>query len=271
MSDDTYVEYPLKPRLLTVSRVARLGPVTVRVTLTGPDLEGFQQGAPADHVKLCFPEPGAELPVMPLIGPDGLEPPPPGAPRPIFRDYTIRYHRPEARELDIDLVIHGHGPGSHWAANVEPGKRIGVIGPRGSILVPLDLDWYLLGADETALPALGRWLEALPAGARAIAFAEVPDAREEQRIDSAADVTLTWLHRNGAAPGTGDLLEKAIRGVERPAGEGFVWVAGEAGALKPIRRYVRQEFGLPPDRIDVDGYWKRGVENLDHHEEDDED
>lgn len=169
------------------------------------------------------------------------------------------------------MVIHGHGPGSSWAEQAAPGKRVGVLGPRGSVMVPLDYDWYLLGADETALPALARWLEALPAGVTVIAFAEVAGAEEEQEIASAADVTLTWLHRGGAAPGTAGLLERAVRGVTRPPGEGFAWVAGEADTLKPIRRYLRGEFGLPKDRVDVDGYWKRGVVNLDHHAEDDED
>ncbi|GAA3084046.1 siderophore-interacting protein [Streptosporangium carneum] len=270
MSEVTIVEYPLKPRLLEVSRVQRITPTTVRVTLTGPDLEDFQEAAPADHVKLCFPEPGADLPVMPRLGPDGLEPPPPGSPRPIFRDYTIRHHRPEALEIDVDMVVHGHGPGSTWADRAAPGMRLGVIGPRGSVMVPLHHDWYLLGADETALPALARWLEALPSGAKVFAFVEVADAREEQQISSAADVSLTWLYRGDAEPGTGDLLEKAIRGVRRPQGEGFAWVGGEAGVLKPIRRYLRGEFGLPKDRIDVDGYWKRGVINLDHHEDDED-
>lgn len=80
MSDVTIVRYPLRPRLLEVSRVRRITPSTVRVTLTGDELEGFREAAPADHVKLCFPEPGAELPSMPRLGPDGLEPPPPGSP-----------------------------------------------------------------------------------------------------------------------------------------------------------------------------------------------
>ncbi|GAA1009546.1 siderophore-interacting protein [Acrocarpospora pleiomorpha] len=267
----TIVEYPLKPRLLEVSRVQRITPTTVRVTLTGADLEGFQEAAPADHVKLCLPEPGAALPVMPTLGPDGLEPPPPGSPRPILRDYTVRDYRAAENELDVDMVLHGHGPAATWAGRATPGDRVGVLGPRGSVMVPLVLDWYLLGADETAIPALARWLKLLPATAKVIAFAEVADAREEQDLPSAADVSLTWLHRDGVAAGESDVLVRAFLGVTRPAGEGFAWVAGEAGTLVPIRRHLRGDFGLPKDRVDVDGYWKRGIVNLDHHEQDDED
>lgn len=39
---------------------------------------------------------------------------------------------------------------------------------------------------------------------------EVADAAEEQPLSSHANLNLTWLHRNGAAPGTTGLLEQAI-------------------------------------------------------------
>lgn len=35
--------------------------------------------------------------------------------------------------------------------------------------------------------------------------------------------------------------------------------------MKPIRRYLRRELGLPKQQVDVDGYWKKGTANLDHH------
>jgi NADPH-dependent ferric siderophore reductase len=168
------------------------------------------------------------------------------------------------------MVVHGDGVGSAWADRAEPGMRIGVLGPRGSEIVPLVHDWYLLAADETAIPALGRWLEALPAGVRAVAFAEVSGPEEEQRFATRADLSLTWLHRGAAAPGTTDLLERAVRAAGLPPGTGYAWVAGEANTLRPIRRHLRQERGLAKEQVDVDGYWKRGETDHDHHAQDDE-
>jgi NADPH-dependent ferric siderophore reductase len=135
-------------------------------------------------------------------------------------------------------------------------------------VLPFVHDWYLLGAEETALPALARWAEMLPAGVRVIAFAEVSGPEDEQVIESAADLTLTWLHRGAAPSGSTDLLERAIRAAELPEGLGFAWVGGEANSLKPIRRHLRRERGLLKEQVDVDGYWKRGVANHDHHEDD---
>jgi NADPH-dependent ferric siderophore reductase len=256
------VWHDLTPRLLEVRRVERLTPGMVRVTFGGEQLDGFSYAAPDDHVKVFFPEPGADLPVMPTLGEDGLEPPPPGSPLPIFRDYTIRYFRAGERELDIDFALHGHGPGASWAEQAKPGQRLGILGPRGSNLVPLTFDWYLLGADETALPALAVWLERLPGNATVLAFVEVADPAEVQPLPTRANARIHWLHRS-----SGEVLDKAIREAVLPAGDGYVWVAGEATGLKPIRRHLRG-LGLNRDWLEIDGYWKRGVVNLDHHDDD---
>ncbi|WP_433206331.1 siderophore-interacting protein [Dactylosporangium sp. CS-047395] len=263
--DVELVWHDLTPRLLEVRRVHRLSPGMVRVTFGGEQLDGFCYAAPDDHVKVFFPEPGAELPVMPTLGEDGLEPPPPGQPLPIFRDYTVRFLRPEQRELDIDFALHGHGPGGSWAAQAAPGQRLGILGPRGSNLVPFTFDWYLLGADETALPALAAWLERLPAGAKVIARIEVANDAEEQPLPTRADADVRWLHRE-----RGESLREELTALALPAGDGYVWVAGEAGGLKPIRRHIRAT-GLNRKWTEIDGYWKRGVVNLDHHEGEDGD
>jgi NADPH-dependent ferric siderophore reductase len=118
--------------------------------------------------------------------------------------------------------------------------------------------------DETGLPAAARWLDELRPGARALLLAEVAGPREELALTSHAEVTASWLHRNQAADGA---LERAVRDVELPPGDGFVWVAGEAGALKPIRRYLRDELCLDSARFAVAGYWKRGVADHNHQAE----
>ncbi|RKS77004.1 NADPH-dependent ferric siderophore reductase [Actinomadura pelletieri DSM 43383] len=261
------VEHPITPRLTEVKRVRRLTPRMVRVTLGGECLDGFCEQAPADHVKLYFAQGDDPMPVTPYIRVGyGLDDPPEGTPQAVMRDYTVRHYRPDERELDIDMVIHGDGPGSSFAAAARPGDLVGVLGPRGSEVVPYVFDWYLLGCDETGLPALARWLEALPAGARAFAYCEVADAAEEQELRSDADVTVTWVHRDGVPPGRSDALEKAVRAFSPPAGDGFAWFGAEATTLKPIRRYLRNEVGMPKERVDVDGYWKVGAADHNHHD-----
>ncbi|PTL80888.1 siderophore-interacting protein [Vitiosangium sp. GDMCC 1.1324] len=255
--------FPVKFRLLEVRRVNRITPHMIRVTLGGDELEGFQSEGADDHVKLLFPAEGERIPVLPIVGPHGLSVPE-GKRKPDSRDYTPRRYNAATGELDIDFVVHGTGPGSSWAARAKPGDYLGLGGPRSTWFIANDFDWYLLAGDQTALPAIGRRLKELPEGARAIVFVEVADAAEEQRFDTRANVQLTWLHRNGAEPGTTDLLEKAIRGLEFPPGDYFAWVAGEATTLRPIRDHLLNERGANKSWVRVTGYWKRGA--ADHHD-----
>jgi NADPH-dependent ferric siderophore reductase len=99
-------------------------------------------------------------------------------------------------------------------------------------------------------------IESLPAGARALAFAEVGDAAEEQRLESAGQLSLTWLHRDGAAPGSGDLLLDAVRKAGFPSGPVFAWLGGEAGSVRALRRHLIGERGIDRAHIDFTGYWR---------------
>ncbi|MFJ4292402.1 siderophore-interacting protein [Cupriavidus sp. NPDC089707] len=249
------VRHPLKMRLLQVVRTTQVTPQLLRVTLGGAELEDFVSASFDDHVKVFFPVDGADKPVLPQVGPDGISFPE-GQPRPAARDYTPRRYDAAARELVIEFVLHGDGPASTWAAQARPGQYLGVGGPRGSFVVPTGFDWHLLIGDDTALPAVGRRLEELGAESRAIVVMEVGDATAQIALPSRASVEVQWLHRGDAAEGS--LLEGALRQVTLPQGEGYVWAAGEAAAMKAVRQYLVGERGIDKKRIRASAYWKRG-------------
>jgi NADPH-dependent ferric siderophore reductase len=230
----------------------------VRIVVAGEALAGFVSAAHDDHVKLFFPQPGQDKPVLPTPSPNGPVYPE-GALRPAARDYTPRRYDATANALTIDFVVHSDGPATQWAARARPGSFLGVGGPRGSFIVPDDFDWYLLAGDETALPAIGRRLEELPAGTRAIVVVEVADAAEEQRFDTRARLETHWLHRDGAEPGNHLLLQSAVTGLSLPPGEGYAWVAAEASVAKALRRHLVDVRGLRKDRVKAAAYWKQGA------------
>jgi NADPH-dependent ferric siderophore reductase len=252
------VRYETKMRLLQVQQVSRLTPKMVRIVVGGEALAGFVSAAHDDHVKLFFPQPGQDKPILPSPSPNGPVYPE-GALRPAARDYTPRRYDAAANTLTIDFVLHGEGPATTWAAQARPGQFLGVGGPRGSFIVPDDFDWYLLAGDETAVPAIGRRLQELPAGAHVMAVIEVDDAAEEQKFDTRTHLQLHWLHRKGAAAGDHALLQKALSELSPPPGEGYAWVAAEASVAKALRRYLVDERGLPKDRVKAAAYWKQGA------------
>jgi len=252
------VRHETKLRLLQVRDVSRPTPKMVRVVAGGGALTGFVSAAYDDHVKLFFPHPGEEKPVLPTPSPNGPVYPE-GVKRPAARDYTPRRYDAAANALTLDFVLHDAGPATAWAAQAQPGHFLGVGGPRGSFIVPDDFDWYLFAGDETALPAIGRRLEELPANTRILVVAEVADKKEEQQLARRASIEVRWLHRDGAAPGTTSLLQDALAGLSLPPGEGYAWVATEAATAKALRRHLVDERGLDKERVKAAAYWKRGA------------
>ena len=251
------VRHPLKLRLAQVARVETISPRMRRITLAGDELAGFTSAAPDDHVKLFFPAPGQERPVLPDPGAAGKGRATDAVP-PTARDYTPRRFDPERNELVVEFVIHGDGPASGWAAHAASGQWLGVGGPRGSFLVPDDYDIYLLAGDETALPAIARHLEEARPGARVLALIEVADAHEQRHLPTAANAAIHWLHRDGVPAGTSTLLDRALADLALPPGDAHAWLAGEIETIRRLRSHLIEHKGLSRDRIRAAGYWRLG-------------
>lgn len=241
-------------RRLEVMSAKRMTPHMQRITLQGEALHGFVSASPDDHVKLLLPNDDGEL-VFPTLGPNGPEFPAGAKPSPM-RDYTPREHDATRNELIIDFVLHGDGPASAWAENARPGQQIGVAGPRGSFVVAEDFDHYVLIGDETALPAIGRRLDEMPAGAHVVALIEIPERADRQPLGSQADFEVIWLERDGADAASSELLESALRELPELPGDTFYWIAAESRRARVMRRYLAEERGVAKEWIRATGYWK---------------
>lgn len=226
------------PHRATVTAVRWLTAHMVRVTLAGPALARLDVTAHTDrYVKLV------------------LGPPPVEGARPVVRTYTIRAVRDG--EWDLDLVVHGDvGLGGPWAARVQPGEEVTFLGPGGGYAPDPSAPWHLLVGDDSALPAIAAAAEALPAGARAVAFVEVPGPADEQRIESAADLTTVWVHRGTAT--LEDVVTGAHAAGDLPDGAPHAFLHGEAGCVRTLRRWARAELGVGTDRLSASGYWRLG-------------
>ncbi|HSV34338.1 MAG TPA: siderophore-interacting protein [Ramlibacter sp.] len=229
------VRHDLKRREVEVVRIETLSPHFRSVTFSGESLADFVSASFDDHVKFILDAGGGAAPVM--------------------RDYTPRRYD-GGRELTIEFALHGDGPAAGWAAAAAVGQRATIGGPRGSFIIPLDYEWHLLVGDDTALPAIARRLEELPAGAQARVLLQV-DAADRRLFKTAADARVVWVSE------ASDLID-AVRALALPAGEGYAWCAGEARMAATVRRILVDEKGHDRHAIRAAAYWKQGA--VAHHE-----
>lgn len=251
------VRHELKFRTLRVASIEDLTPALRRIVLEGEALEGFVSLGFDDHFKLFPPGVDGEV-ILPTQGPDGLIF---ADPRPPARDYTPRHYDPVLRRLTVDFVLGHGGPATDWAVNASIGSPVGVGGPRGSRVVPLDFACHVLIGDETALPAIARRLEELPSGVRAVVVVEVDDTEARIPLETRAELDLTWVERGGGPRGLSDGLSAAVENLAGriTSADVYVWVAAEAGVAKRLREILTAQ-GFDPAAMRAAGYWTHGTD-----------
>jgi NADPH-dependent ferric siderophore reductase len=245
------------PRHATVVRTERLTPHMIRVVLAVDPAE-LAIGVHTDHyVKLFFAPPGVTYPE-----PLDLEAIRRDLPReqwPTTRTYTVRAWDEASRELTVDFVHHGdEGLAGPWAARARPGDGIDFTGPGGGYAPDPAAGWHLLAGDDSALPAIAAAVEQLPPGAVAKVFVEVAGPAEEQKLLTACDADIVWLHRGGGPVGAA--LVEAVTALDFPSGDVHAFVHGEAGFVKELRRHLRLDRAVPRERLSISGYWRRGAD-----------
>jgi NADPH-dependent ferric siderophore reductase len=248
-------------REATVVAVSHPAPEYVRVTLTGPDFADFGSTGPGDHTRTFFPDPATGELVAPVATGPGEE----GVVRPdrvtFGRDFTPLNVRDEAgrRLVDLDILRHENaGPAAQWAARAAIGDRLVLVGPRGSKAATQNASRVVLVVDGTSLPAAARWLAEGPASTAVEVIAAVPDP------DTAREYLAQAVDRGFALHAAGGDLVTALTAVGVDAST-YVFAAGEASALVPLRRHLRHTLMLPREQYSVTGYWRGGVEAWDHH------
>ncbi|MCX5261381.1 siderophore-interacting protein [Streptomyces canus] len=266
----TAVAAPFRFFSLQVVRTRRLGPSLVRVSFTGEDLRYFLSDGRDQSLSLFLPAEGRTEPGVPVELGDGwwqawreL----PDDVRAVMRSYTLRSLRRNPDEIDIDFVLHEPaGPASRWAARPCAGDKVQLLGPAVAdnrairFRPPEDTDLVLLWGDETALPAVSAILESLPAGQRARVWLEVRDAGDIQDLATEADAEITWLVAEGTGAQCSPMTLGALRDARLPDAERpYVWIAGESGCVKELRRHFVRERGVDRRRVTFVGYWRQGM------------
>lgn len=284
-----------------VTAITDLTPSFRRFTFGGDDLADYGDPGFDQRIKIVFPTAELTLDDMPT-GEDWYARwrELPEDRRPPFRTYTTRYVRPDAPEVDVDMVAHDVlGPASDWIARAVVGDEVLIYAPTTAhpalsygidFVPPARSENILLAGDETAAPAIAVILEQLPADARGIVVLELPHPDDaaylpqhpgfEYRV-TGRGARDRHSHLVPAVEDAAALLAPAGRGAEveeididhdilwevpRTAKGGaalksaplYSWLAGEAGAIKALRRHLVAGLGVDRRAIAFMGYWRLG-------------
>jgi NADPH-dependent ferric siderophore reductase len=226
-----------------------------RLELCGGDLGRFVWTGAASNFKLILPGPGLGAGVLPREG--DLQPVALDRGMLTVRTYTPRAWDPVTATLTVEVLLHGDGAVSRWAAAARPGAELAVTSALGRYDVDPTADWLVLAGDETALPAITTILEVRPPHVPTTVLVEV--AGDDGRLDLGAgpSVDVRWIDRSGE-PGEALAAALAGDGGVPPHGDGRVWVACEAHAMLGIRRQLLDERGLERRSVTTRGYWTSG-------------
>lgn len=227
--------YEIVKRSLIVKEIKDLSLNIRKITFYSEDLKGFQSKSPDDHIKLFF-ENGE------------------------MRDYTPMHFDEEKLELSLAFHLHTNGVGANWAKNAKLGDQITIGGPRGSRVVPLTYDGYLLIVDETGIPALLRYLQEIPITSKIECIIEVESENHKIHIPLRDNLNSQWIFRSGELNDDISNIKLKIENLSlfsshNPSQEIFTWILQEKKIAFSIKDYLLKEKNFNEKSIKATGYW----------------
>jgi NADPH-dependent ferric siderophore reductase len=235
-----------------VLEVSDLSSVMRRVVLGGAGLADYRSsGAPDEWFRLMVPPQRQTQVELPTKHGQQFHF---ANPQPVPRWYSLRRWDADRHRLTVDVVLHAQGAATRWAAAVQPGDQLLVSQPHGRG-IDTEADWVLVLADQTGIPAASRILESLAPHQHAHAVFEAPNEAATFTPTSPAQLKVCWAY-NPDPSAIPSPLSAAVRTIELPPGQGYVWMAGEASSARDVRRYFRHELQWRSQHYDIIGYWR---------------
>ncbi|MCY3569385.1 MAG: siderophore-interacting protein [Chloroflexi bacterium] len=244
---------PIKTFITSVARIEQLAHPFTRITFRGGDLAHFRSIGPDQFLYLLLPPTGRKDLTIDAAFEWSQYQAMPESEQPIGAYYTVRHHRPDVTELDIDIVKHGHeGQVGTWLKQAGPGDPVALWGPRMAYAPPPSTQRQLLIGDETALPAIASILDAGPIGARVDAIVELdPDT-----VLDLPELRGLTINRLDGPEAHQSKLPAALRGWTLNEAD-YVWGAGEFDLMRELKSYLRDCLGMPAEQVSMVGYWRR--------------
>ena len=245
---------PRKQAVLEVIGKTRITPQLLRVTLGGDGYDDLNRNEHSDaYVKLLIADPATGL--TPPYDLDALREEAPEQ-LPVRRTYTVRRWDDEARTIDVDFVLHGHGEdagtAARWADEALPGDRIAMNGAGGGYTPDPASTTHLLIGDHAAVPAIAASLEMMDPGATGLVLIHLDEESDVLTLEHPEGIEVRWVI------GEREQLLDAVSALDLETDGLQVFCHCERGLTKQLRRVLVKEAGIPRDQISISAYWALG-------------
>ncbi len=241
-----------RPPTFSVAQVVsteQINDVFMRIRVKADDVERFFKDHM--HFRVIYPKVTGTTPVWPYMNEARRTIWPSGDQELLKPIYTIRQIDEVNRTFDFDVYLHDDGPTAEWSKRVQSGEECGLIGPAGGWMPVADK--MLFAGDETAIPAIARILENLPASTAGHVFISHahPNARVDLKLP--AHMTLEWSQRPDENYDA--LLHSAKVAWEETPDYDFIWFATHKNTVRKARQYFIGEHGFTNDNSYIVGFW----------------
>jgi ATP-binding cassette subfamily B protein IrtA len=227
-----------RDHVATVEETTQIAPHCVRITMSSPTVFSDVSLGPTAWLRFWFPDPA-------------------GGKTEFQRAYTLVWADPDTGRFAVDVVLHEPaGPACAWASAAEPGMTIPVVSLGSTRFeVPEELPaGFLLIGDSASIPAINSIVAALPPDVDIEVYLERHCGEDELiPLTEHPRRRLHWVSRTDDTS-----LAAAIE--DRDWSNWSAWAGPEAGALKHLRKRLKDSFGFPKTEVKAQAYWTQGRE-----------
>tara|TARA_R110002096_G_scaffold173781_9_gene348860 strand:- start:21449 stop:22309 length:861 start_codon:yes stop_codon:yes gene_type:complete len=251
---------PKLPISATVIATSQITSSLRRITFSGNDIAQIPSHRCGGHLKLLLPKNDSNS--NPIAITDHW--------RQHYktRTYTLRNHRPDQQEIDIDFATHPNptGPGAKWASETQIGDLIHLTIPSEKKLNDTTAPWYIFLADQCSTPAALAALQDLPTTAPVHAILETSTQDDRKLFTQFSQLTPHWITRSPTH--TPDeharFVLNTIASINFPATRPGFFAAGESSVIRVFDAWAKSTWDLTGATPYISPYWKADFDQDQH-------
>lgn len=180
-----------------------------------------------------------------------------------YRHYTPSYYDADKGICEVLFYLHDKGPGSKWAASLQDGEEVKLIGPGGKIKYQPESYHHLVFGDETSLSQFYCLNQAFVKDEKKYLFIYESDSPNSQWAEKLGLKNTIVTEKSDLYP-----AQESIRFIQNISDNDWkqwqsasVYLTGRAKSVQAMRKALTDR-GIAFKQIKTEPYWSEGKAGL---------